>query len=598
MIAKIFKKKEIMPLQPSFDLLQELSKSMQEGGSCLPKEPFMKLQAGVAPELNYKMEQKSGFKAFGHFVPKFDPTYFQDWTKEKDTKGFYAKVKGMTRIELESLLREELLGKKMNTKLIPPMYAHVAKNNIKTVEGKKMQAGDDAIQKSMNTGTTGPQRNEDPIVCDIPFSNIVNNAAEGKIPVPRLGMMGVTGIDFVPEPPTPKPTLFVIEEYTIASYLGNYGAGKVLKTMSLLPGEKTTITVRTYRESVTTQSRAENVLESFTEDSVSEIQSELENESSQTSSSETGTSHEANVQADAKGSIGVVSGGISAGYTYSQNNSGNRASNINAIARALDKHVQNSNNHREVTVNTTTQSTVTEGEEQTIVREIENPNISRVLNIVFRQLLQEYVTLTYLSNIRIGFTNGDPQKVRIVDVEELDTLLEQVVKEEHIATVRTKLLKHYCKVKSAASGDFEDFIEKKTVNYGQCFETEDGTEEFWSKKAGILDNYSDTGLSIGVKGIILNIQSHSLRTDSFVADALLGQGDALDCFGMRLQDAEAMKAHLLNAQLLQKMTIVDNIEMPENQATNYKKVFSDCCDTTTSTGTETGGGAVTAPGPL
>jgi len=183
--------------------------------------------------------------------------------------------------------------------------------------------------------------------------------------------------------------------------------------MSLLPEEKTTITVRTYRESVVTQRRAENVLESFTEDSVSEIQSELERESSQTSSTATGVNHEANVQADFRATGAIVSGGASAEYTYSQNNSGNRASNTNTIGRALDRHVQNSNNHREVTVNTTTQSTVKEGEEQTIVREIENPNISRVLNIVFRQLLQEYVTLTYLSNIRIGFTNGDPQKLRI-----------------------------------------------------------------------------------------------------------------------------------------------------------------------------------------
>jgi len=160
--------------------------------------------------------------------------------------------------------------------------------------------------------------------------------------------------------------------------------------------------------------------------------------------------------------------------------------------------------------------------------------------------------------------------------------------------VRTKLLKHYCEVKSAASGNFEDFIEKKTIDYGQCFEAEDGIEEFWSKKTGILDSHGDTGLGIGVKGIILNIQSHILRTDSFVADALLGQGEALDCFGLRLQDAEAMKAHLLNAQLLQKMTIVDSIETPENQATNYKKVFSDCCDTTT-TGAGTGEGGTERP---
>ena len=35
------------------------------------------------------------------------------------------------------------------------------------------------------------------------------------------------------------------------------------------------------------------------------------------------------------------------------------------------------------------------------------PNQSRVLNFVFRQLLQEYVIIMYLPNVKIGFSNAN-----------------------------------------------------------------------------------------------------------------------------------------------------------------------------------------------
>ena len=157
-------------------------------------------------------------------------------------------------------------------------------------------------------------------------------------------------------------------------------------------------------------------------------------------------------------------------------------------------------------------------------------------------------------------------------------MLKAVIKEDKIEITRASILKHYCKVKSAATGTQLPFIESQTVSYGECIPGYEGTETFWAKKAGTLDAYTGGGLSIAVPGIILNVQSHVLRTDSVVADALLGQGEALDCFNLRLQDAEAMKAHLGNAETLQRMVIVDGMETALDKATNYKKVFGDCCD--------------------
>lgn len=40
-----------------------------------------------------------------------------------------------------------------------------------------------------------------------------------------------------------KPTFLIVEEYRLSNFLGQYGAGRTVKTFSLLPGESTTISV-------------------------------------------------------------------------------------------------------------------------------------------------------------------------------------------------------------------------------------------------------------------------------------------------------------------------------------------------------------------
>ena len=54
--------------------------------------------------------------------------------------------------------------------------------------------------------------------------------------------------DFLPEPVRVRPQLVIVETYRMSSFLGQYGAGRTLKTFSLLPGEKTTISVNTFRK--------------------------------------------------------------------------------------------------------------------------------------------------------------------------------------------------------------------------------------------------------------------------------------------------------------------------------------------------------------
>jgi hypothetical protein len=120
-----------------------------------------------------------------------------------------------------------------------------------------------------------------------------------------------------------------------------------------------------------------------------------------------------------------------------------------------------------------------------------------------------------------------------------------------------------------------------------------------------------TAAGINVKGVILDVSERILPVEHIVCEALLGQGEALDCYNMRLQNASAEEAELANQRtryeneiarldalnrqkdielaqkekdlenkkLEQAMTILDAITDPVQKAEFYKKVFGTCCET-------------------
>lgn len=93
-----------------------------------------------------------------------------------------------------------------------------------------------------------------------------------------------------PLPENVVPMLFIVEEYKTASYLGNYGAGQTLSTFSLLPGERTTISIKTFTEDTSTATRAENIMDSFSEGSAKEMEDLIEEDSNMSDSDESNTS--------------------------------------------------------------------------------------------------------------------------------------------------------------------------------------------------------------------------------------------------------------------------------------------------------------------
>lgn len=69
-----------------------------------------------------------------------------------------------------------------------------------------------------------------------------------------------------------------------------------------------------------------------------------------------------------------------------------------------------------------------------------------------------------------------------------------------------------------------------------------------------------------------------MRTDTVIAESLLGQGEALDCYNQKLQDAATTKAYLENDVMQQQIDIINGLSVAADKVDKYKKVFGECCE--------------------
>ena len=550
------------------DNLQALREYLQDE-SCQTHEPFMKLGAGTAPVLDYNLPQCISFSTYGDVQIPVNVSYFADKCTQPPTNNYFSNVE---ETESDEILLQDIMEavQLQNTGNLLVANVGLIRKNLDAdhtdLEAIANQVSDNTTKlTAKNTYLNEKQ-----------LAKFARNGLQPVV-VEKLNGYG-SKVRFLKEPQEENitPRIYIIEEYKTSTFLGRYGAGKTLQTFSLLPGEKTTITIRTYRDQTSTKTQSENLLDSVSQSSIDEMEKLLEEECGMDNSvTETKTDGvKVDVSLSAK-LFKIVSASVSAGYNHEKSVTASRSSNSRALNRALEKHVAQSNTSRNIEINTTTSEEVHEGEETTTVRELQNINKSRVLNFVFRQLLQEYISITYLSNIKIAYTNGYLDSLLVVDVEDLDELLEDIIIEDYRTSVKTSILKKYLSV-SNYEGDMVRFLEEKTVSYDNHFE-EGLTESYWTRTQN-KDTYGEGDSAIEVPGVILQVQTNILRTPSLVVDALLGQGQALDCFNIKAQDAIAVGENLKNLELLQKLEIVEGITEAEQKAELYKKVFGECCD--------------------
>jgi hypothetical protein len=348
-------------------------------------------------------------------------------------------------------------------------------------------------------------------------------------------MSGATAYNFLPEPEL-KPTILIVERYRLSSFLGQYGVGRTIQTFSLLPGEKTTMSISSYKRSETKSVKASSILDSYTEEKADEFESTVMAE--QSSQDNTTKNREYHAEAEAKASWGwgsaKVSGGVSGGSTSSREEFGKN------VSSATEKHAASASAQRDIEINTTEEATVSTGEETAITREIQNINVGRTLNFTTRQMNQEFVTITHLVDVRLAFFNGFAESKDEVPLSEIDRLLEDYVVEANRAEAKAALLEELKVVR-----DYRDTVAPviEEVPFPGS-----RNQKYWRFRKDAVSTYEDpaTGTRIDVPGFIIDARKTVMRTDGMIVEALLGQASALDDYSEALQNEKIQTQRLEN----------------------------------------------------
>lgn len=359
-------------------------------------------------------------------------------------------------------------------------------------------------------------------------------------------------VTLIPDVVSRLNRLILVESYRLSSYLGGYGAGRTIKTFSLLPGEKTKISIKTYTKTEADAKSASSILDSFTQESSDDFELSMGKEQSDKQNYNESFNYKVDASASASWGWGKasISGGVSGGTNSA------REEFAKNISNAAQKHAARASAKRDVQINTSYEVKEESGEETSVERVIENINVSRTLNFVFRQMNQEFITLLHLVDVRVGFYQvvqvqgqSQPQNTyKEVTLPELDSLLEQAIVPEKRAEVRADIIRQLSNI-----FDYKDkrhqFVQEEPMRdpNGQIIPL----SQYLRVRKDYTSTYKDeaTGTEITVPGIILDASKYVLRTEGVIVEALLGQGDALDAYSHGLQDAAVREKNLANEKM-------------------------------------------------
>lgn len=537
--------------------------------SCVSKEPFTKLdENGKASILNYSLPQSTCYDATSFLGLDVNSNLFKANQKRQPSNDYWDYV--------QNIPKEELLQQlEVNAPLL--LKVPLVQNYEVVTSPALGEQKDKGAASNLSVERTAATQNDK--------SYLADRIKEGYMPVLKRRLSGRTRWVYLPKPKQATPQINIVLHLKMCSFLGNYGAGRTLKTFSLLPGEKTSITIRSYQHQKTVKNSAQNVLDSYSESSAEDLQTGVEHETEHaTNLSKTETySKTGNWKAGAN--VGVNLGFIKVGVEGGGSGTNTKSTSVNEaiqtqvgiLVNSTTRHTSKADSLREIEVNTSTTSTAISETEETIVRELENINKSRVLNFVFRQLLQEFISVTYLQDVSFVYSTGFPTQRKSCKLSGLEGMLQEILVDENaVETVKNQIYTQLCSIVDY-NGEQHSLIEKVTQTLTNCITPELGGEriEYVRVRKDLEQIYEGRK----VKGIILDATHRVLRTPSVVVDALLGQGEALDCYNQKLQEAATYNAQLENTKLEQALKLIESIENPLDRAKLYQYVFGNCCDT-------------------
>jgi hypothetical protein len=497
-------------------------------------DPMIRLEpGGRAPILSYNVPEPTSYSGKHLIELDLSEDYFKVGVKKRPSEAVRAPIGSMDPSTIKSVVMSGMKSGFSDSKLFP--NARTTASNVRFVE--KPNPGLVAISSAPMSAKLA-QLDPDEIAAKMQAGMRFNLFTS---------MFGTLTYNYVPEPKVVRPRLLLVETYRLSSYLGAYGAGRTIKTFSLLPGEKTKISVKTYTKRETDSKMASSILDSFTEESSNDFEQSLYAEQSNTE--KYAENFEYHTEAEASCDWGFGSAKVSGGVKGGSNSA--REEFAKNVSNATSKHTAKASAKRDVQIDTSYQVKEESGSETSIEREIQNINLSRTLNFVFRQMNQEFITLLHLVDIRVAYFNGFTESRREVPLPELDSLLDAVIvdgpssdRDFHGKTRRQEIRAKIIEQLSSIC-DYQDHMHTFVTEV--LFNDAGGNPIPHSGYLRTLKDkvhvYQDeaTATEIKVPGIILSAKKYTMRTEGIIVDALLGAGEALDRYALRLQELEVAK---------------------------------------------------------
>ncbi|MBS1717839.1 MAG: hypothetical protein JSS72_08930 [Armatimonadetes bacterium] len=394
----------------------------------------------------------------------------------------------------------------------------------------------------------------------------------------------------IPIPSEITPKIAIVEKYKLSNFLGNYGAGRTVSTFSLLPGEKTKLSIKTFKKTTLDSKQSSSILDSYCKESADDFEDTVNKERGDKHSHQDKLDWHVSVSEDLD--FGFSDTKIDAGVAGS--NANQREDMSKTITNSITKHAQKASSKRDVNINSTYENKEESGTETSTEREIENINVSRTLNFIFRQINQEYLSLLHLIDARIVYTNGLPGSYVECSVQDLGTperigdfLKNIFVTETASIAVMKSICNHLCFIKDY-TGEFQSFLERQDEDVANPVIPAEPLHMSYIRQrrdlflppADSTKHFPNTFISSDgqlvrtVTGIIVSATTTVLRTDGLIVEALLGRGDALDTYSHGLQDESVRQKALANDKVALANQIISSGEADKGAL--YAELFPNC----------------------
>ncbi|MFA5251035.1 MAG: hypothetical protein WC454_00405 [Phycisphaerae bacterium] len=410
---------------------------------------------------------------------------------------------------------------------------------------------------------------------EIPVHEIEQQAKQNRVLVIYQAFGGLIKHAYIPEAQDEKsasPRFVIIEHYRLSSLFGDYGAGRTVQTFSLWPGEETTLYVRNWRRTEQRFKQCSTIFDSYTQEAALAFETDLEAECGYREAHE--STKEWKADGGASLNLGIVKIGGGGGGGGSSKSA--REAFAKTVSKVSSHHSSKASAQRDTTISTELEASESMEFETITERRVKNVNLSRVLNIVCRELNQEFLTYLSLIDVSVAFVN-DRHIYEEVPLYDIDRLLDKYLKSSWDGTPPpasdTNPRNHVKKYLLEQISTVFDFQGNKKQFIEEANDLPGG--KYWRVRRR---THPDTpnpfypGGNIPVEGVVLEVAKHTIRTDGIIVDALLGHGVALDNYVLGTQQEVLRERRLSN----KKMELaLDAVASGDNQKLEgFKSLFA------------------------